>query len=115
MSPIAFLAVIVMISCRLCVIAALVAYSAVSSVISVEHGRGRDNLEILSTVQSIISSQFCNFNFGGKSRAHMELMAAAQMRLHFQSFGTAAGLHDRETNARLVHAFYRSSIVHLYN
>jgi len=38
----------------------------------------------------------------------MESVAAARTRLHFQSIGTTAGLHDRETKARLVHAFYRS-------
>jgi len=32
---------------------------------------------------------------------------AARTRLHFHSFGTTAGLHDRAAKARLVHAFYR--------
>jgi len=37
-------------------------------------------------------------------RPRMESVAAARGRLRFQSFGTStAGLHDRETKARLVH------------
>jgi len=39
----------------------------------------------------------------------MESVAAEWTRLHFQSFGTTAGLHDRETIARIMHAFYWSS------
>jgi len=45
----------------------------------------------------------------------MESVAAAWMRLHFKSFGTTAGLHNHETKAQLVHAFYRSSKVDLIN
>jgi len=42
-------------------------------------------------------------------RTRMESVAAAWTRLHFQSFGTTAGLHNCESKARLVHAFYWSS------
>jgi len=40
---------------------------------------------------------------------HMESVAAAWTRLLFQSFGTTAGLHNRETIAWLVYAFYQSN------
>jgi len=50
------------------------------------------------------------FSYRYWALARMEsVAAAARTRLHFQSFGTTAGLHDHETNARLVHAFYRAS------